>query len=141
MTKFRLTAPTLLPAALALALGATAAPAQEAAPADPYADRDTTWVLVMLDTVPFEATATLRFPQDGQVAGKAVCNNYSGPQDGDFPEFRTGVLMATRMACPDMAQEQVFLDALADMRLAARKDGMLILSDGGDRQMVFTAAE
>ncbi len=65
----------------------------------------------VLDSV----AATLEFPAEGQAAGNASCNRFTGPVTvaGDSVTF--GPLAVTRMACPEavMSQEGAYLDALA----------------------------
>src|SRR3954451_1808272 len=76
----------------------------------------TTW---QLEDLPGTALAdsvapTLEFPAEGQAAGSASCNRFSGPVTvaGDSVTF--GPLAVTRMACPEavMRQESAYLEAL-----------------------------
>ncbi len=57
---------------------------------------------------------TLEFPAEGQAAGNASCNRFTGPVTvaGDSVTF--GPLAVTRMACPEavMSQESAYLEAL-----------------------------
>lgn len=59
-------------------------------------------------------TLTATFTPDGQVAGNAGCNQYSGPYKLDGTALTVGPLVTTRMACdqPIMDQETAFLAAL-----------------------------
>ena len=76
----------------------------------------TTWRLEDLrGTAVLDSTApTLEFPAEGQAAGNASCNRFTGPfiVAGDSVTF--GPLAVTRMACPEavMSQESAYLDAL-----------------------------
>ena len=138
--KQNLTAATLI-ASLIASLTLAAGPTRAAEAIDPYSDPDTTWVLQVLDGQVFEAGTTLSFPEPGRVAGKATCNNYSGEMTATYPEFEVGPLISTRMACPDMELEQVFLDALAAMRGAVATDYILVLTGPDGGEMVFTPAD
>lgn len=108
---------------------------------DPFADRDTVWVLQVLNGEPFEADTTMNFAEPGRVAGKASCNNFSGPLLSDYPEFEIGMMISTRMACPDMESEQVFLDALATMKGIVATEEVLYLTGPDGNEMIFTPAE
>ena len=59
-------------------------------------------------------TLTATFTPDGQVAGNAGCNTYSGPYKLDGTSLTVGPLVTTRMACDQaiMDQETQFLAAL-----------------------------
>ena len=76
----------------------------------------TTWRLEDLrGPAVLDSTApTLEFPAEGQAAGNASCNRFTGPfiVAGDSVTF--GPLAVTRMACPEavMSQESAYLDAL-----------------------------
>jgi heat shock protein HslJ len=78
----------------------------------------TTWRLEDLrGTAVLDSTApTLEFPAEGQAAGNASCNRFTGPfiVAGDSVTF--GPLAVTRMACPEavMSQESAYLDALGE---------------------------
>ncbi|MBB93082.1 MAG: META domain-containing protein [Rhodobacteraceae bacterium] len=127
---------------LGLALGIAATTELKAeAHMDPYADPDTTWVLETLNEAPFEAPVTMTFPEPGRIAGKATCNTYAGPMEATFPDFQTGMLMTTRMACPEMDLERSFLTTLATMTEAEVTDSALVLSNGKGGQMVFVKGE
>jgi len=76
----------------------------------------TTWQLEDLPGTALadSAAPTLEFPAEGQAAGSASCNRFSGPVTvaGDSVTF--GPLAVTRMACPEavMRQESAYLEAL-----------------------------
>lgn len=104
-----------------------------------YANPDTRWALVELDGVPFPANATISFPEKGRIAGQAPCNSYSGTQTAPYPWFETGPIAATRRACPDLAAESAFFEALAQVRIAEVSGDTLILSNEDGRELVFKA--
>jgi len=125
--------------ALIAALCAAAAAAPAAAQS-PYDNPNVTWELTQIDTTFYKSKATLNFPEPGQVAGKAPCNNFTGMQKGTWPDFETGPLAVTRMACPEMAEENEFFRMLALMTSATTADETLTLSGDG-HLMIFIAAE
>jgi heat shock protein HslJ len=102
---------------------------------------DTIWQLTELAGDPVTVRATLQFPEAGQIAGQAPCNRYSAKLTAPYPRFETGPILSTRMACPDLAQETAFFDALADMSQAELLDDTLILQNDAGRDMVFKATE
>ena len=104
-----------------------------------YGAADTTWRLTSLDGQPFTARATLQFPAEGSVTGKAPCNSFSGTQTAPYPWFKLGPIRATRAACPELAAEKRFFTALSDMTLAEVSGAVLILSNDTGREMVFRA--
>ncbi|MBE1285914.1 MAG: META domain-containing protein [Rhodobacteraceae bacterium] len=102
-----------------------------------YGGADKIWVLSELDGNAFSARATLTFPEPGRIAGQSPCNTYSGQMEAPYPWFETGPLAVTRRACPDMAQEQVFLAALDAMTQSEVSGDVLVLSTEDGREMVF----
>ena len=102
----------------------------------------TTWQLEdlagagALDSV----AATLEFPTEGQVAGSASCNRFSGPVTiaGDSIVF--GPQAVTRMACPEpvMGQESVYLEALQHAeRFRVEGPFLYIYSAGREKPLRF----
>lgn len=124
--------------ALPLALLASAGLASETLM--PHAGGQT-WVLESLGGQPFEARATMTFPEAGRVAGDAPCNSYTGAMEADYPGFETGALVSTRRTCPDQRAEDRFLQALAEMRGITVLDNVLVLTAPNGDQLVFRAAE
>lgn len=102
-----------------------------------YVDRNATWRLIELDGKPFSARATISFPEKGAVAGNAPCNSYRARQSVPLPWFELGPILSTKMACRDLAAEQMFFDALENMSLAETLGDTLILRDDTGREMVF----
>lgn len=109
--------------------------------AQPYDAPDKTWRLVELNGKSFAANATLSFPEQGRVAGKAPCNAYNGSMSAPYPSFEVGPIAATKMACPDLAAESEFFAALDAARTAEGTDDTLILSNTDGLRMVFNAAD
>jgi heat shock protein HslJ len=105
-----------------------------------YGGADRVWTLTELDGAPFSARATLSFPDRGRIAGQAPCNRYFGTLTAPYPWFATDMLGSTKMACPDLAQEDAFFSALAAMTQAETLGNTLILRTDDGREMVFTAS-
>lgn len=102
-----------------------------------FVDPQSEYHLVELDGVAFTARATIAFPEQGRVVGQAPCNRYFATQSVPYPWFAIEGIGATRMACPDLAAETMFFDALEGMTLAEAVGNTLILSNSVGRQMVF----
>jgi len=106
-----------------------------------HGGQDRTWVLRSLDGAPFAARATLTFPEEGEIAGQAPCNRYSGQQTVPYPWFSAETIISSRRACPDLDAETRYLRALGQMTLAEIAGDTLILSNDAGREMVFRAGE
>ena len=106
-----------------------------------YAGAGSRWELREIDGTPFPAAAFLEFPEPGVIAGEAPCNRFSGRQTAPYPWFQVERLLATRRACPALAAEQLFLDALAKVTLAEVQGDTLLLSDPAGPVMVFERAQ
>jgi heat shock protein HslJ len=104
-----------------------------------YAGADSTWVLTELRGEPVAARATMQFPEAGVIAGQAPCNRYRAALLVPYPWFDSGPVAATRMACPDLAAEKAFFQALEAATLSEIRDDTLILSDDDTVLMVFKA--
>lgn len=102
---------------------------------------DRTWQLTEIDGTTFDARATITFPEEGKIVGEAPCNRYFAAQLQPYPWFEAAEIGTTRRACPDLARETAFLDALGAMTLAEVTETTLILSTPEGREMVFRAAE
>jgi len=106
-----------------------------------YADATTTYRLVELDGAAFDAQATIRFPEEGRIAGSGPCNAFSAQQGAPYPWFDVGPIAATKRACPDLAAEAAFFAALAEMTLSEVAGPVLILSNDSGRELLFRAAQ
>jgi heat shock protein HslJ len=58
-----------------------------------------------------------------------------------YPQFDTGPIGSTRMACPEMAAETAFLTALERATAAQLTDGTLTLSNTDGLSMIFNATD
>lgn len=92
-----------------------------------------------LNGVRFTALATISFPEKGRAGGQGPCNAWSAGQNAPYPWFELGPIAATRRACPDLAREAAFFDALSAARFAEVSGGVLILSNEAGGEMVFRA--
>lgn len=104
-----------------------------------YVAQGAVFELQSIDDRPFPQRATLTFPTEGQLAGEAPCNRYSGAQTVPYPWFRGERIVSTKRACPDLRAEQTYLAALSEMSLAEVSGSTLILSNDEGRKLVFTA--
>ncbi|MBE2276878.1 MAG: META domain-containing protein [Rhodobacteraceae bacterium] len=95
------------------------------------------WFLLALDGTRFSAEASLAFDAAGGVHGKAPCNRYSGPNGATLPAVDLSRLASTRMACPALAEENLYLQALAVMTAAELRDGHLLLTGPDGRRAEF----
>lgn len=103
----------------------------------PYDAPGVLWQLSEIDGKPFAARALLEFPGIGRISGQAPCNRFSGEFWSAYPWFDPGPLSATRRACPDLAEEDRFFEALERMTLAEADHEFLILTDDARGSMVF----
>ena len=106
-----------------------------------YAADEAIWRLEAINGAPFSARATLTFPKPGKIAGQAPCNRYFGTQTAPYPWFDVKEIASTKMACPDLKDENAFFTALEKMTLSEASGGTLILSNENGQDMVFKAAE
>lgn len=104
-----------------------------------FTDPTATYVLNLLNNEPFPARATIRFPQEGKIDGAGPCNSFQATQTAPYPWFEIGPIAATRMACPDLANESAYFSALGTMTISEVGGDVLILSNTEDGQMVFQA--
>lgn len=106
-----------------------------------FVDPATTYQLTEINGQAYAASATITFPEEGLIQGKAPCNSYSGEQTAPYPWFETSTLMVTRATCPQAAQERAFFAALGNMSLIEATGNFLILQNDDGDEMVFEAAQ
>lgn len=104
------------------------------------------WKLADLGGTPVlpDVDATMRFGEDGTVAGRGSCNRYSGPVDVSGDSISFGALASTRMACPGTVnrQEDAFFAALRDAyRWELKDSGLSIFRRGGASPLRFERLE
>lgn len=121
----------LSPVLAALLLAACVSPAMSEGEIE-----EVDWHLVGLEGQAVGWKASLRFDGDS-VTGKAPCNSFGGANAAKLPGVSLGPLRATRMACPDLAQEAAFFETLAAMQRAELDQGHLYLIGAEGRIMEF----
>lgn len=127
-----------LTALLALMLGVAPVLANGDAPVPPEYIAPQ-WMLVAIDGQPAPARATIELIEPGRIAGQGPCNRWFAGQSGALPEFRAEAIGATKMACPDMAAEAAFFDALQAMTRAEVTGPVTLTLTGPEgRSMEFT---
>ncbi len=102
----------------------------------------TTWQLIQLDgrsVQPREGAFSLHL-DEGRVAGIGACNRLSGTYTTTEKRALVfGPIASTRMACPDIEQEQRFLQVLAATTHYDMDGPMLILLCDGELRAVLQA--
>ncbi len=120
---------------LALASLAACAPLDETLTA--YAQGETVFRLSAINEMPVKNHTTMDIGTAGQISGTGPCNRYSATQTVPYPWFNLGPIAATKIACENLAEEQLFFAMLSDMSLVEILGGTLILSNTDGDQMVF----
>ena len=64
-----------------------------------------------------------------RVSGSGGCNRYTGPYKQEGATLTFGALAATRMACPNLGEEDAYFAALAKVASFRREGDMLMLMD------------
>ena len=127
--------PVVLLAACGGAGGNPAAPAWQAAAPVPAGK----FALETLGGAPFAARATLVFGPGRALSGQGPCNRWSAQLVVPLPAFRAGPVIATEMACTDLAAEAAFFAALAAATRADLTGDILVLSGPEGAEMDFRA--
>jgi heat shock protein HslJ len=98
------------------------------------------WVLVRLGDQPVTVQQGRPEPYivlqatSKQIAGHAGCNRLSGGYEIKADTLKLTHLTTTRMACPEIATEHAFLNALESVTHWRLMDNQLVLLDGGGAQ-------
>ncbi len=103
-----------------------------------FADPAAVYGLVELNGEPVTSDATVTFLTEGRVEGNGPCNAWSASQTAPYPWIELGPIAATRRACPELAFEGRFFEALTSVSLAEVSGPLLVLS-GDEVEMVFRA--
>jgi len=80
---------------------------------------------------------TLNISDTGRISGQGPCNNYSADQTAPYPWFAVGPILSTRRACPELAIEQAYFQALASMTISEVAGNILILSNDVKDTLTF----
>lgn len=104
----------------------------------------TEWQLVQLEGRSVEAKpgayTLILDAADGHVSGTGACNRLMGSYaTGERRALKIGPLATTKMACPDLDQEQQFLRALESTTHYDMDGPMLLLLSDGELRAVFQA--
>ncbi|KAF0115396.1 MAG: hypothetical protein FD150_1064 [Rhodobacteraceae bacterium] len=94
------------------------------------------WHLVGLEGQQVAWEASLRLDGD-KVTGMAPCNRFFGTNTAALPDVSFGAIGATKMACPDLAAESVFFEAMQAMQRSELDQGHLFLIGPEGRIMEF----
>lgn len=84
------------------------------------------WHLVGLEGQEVDWEASLRLDGD-KVSGKAPCNRWFATNAAALPAVSIQSIGATKMACPDLAAESAYFEALQAMQRAELDQGHLFL--------------
>jgi len=71
-----------------------------------------------------------------RVSGSGGCNRYTGPYKQEGATLTFGALAATRMACPNLGEEDAYFAALAKVASFRREGDMLMLMDKSGAPLV-----
>ena len=94
------------------------------------------WTLTRIDGFPVTFTATLDLSQPGKLTGQAPCNSYGGTLSAEGQKFIPGPILSTKMACDELADENLYLQALQMTESAVVAGDLLTLT--GEQVLVFT---
>lgn len=79
---------------------------------------------------------------DGRISGTGACNRLSGTYTTDESRaLKIGPLRSTRMACPQLADEQKFFEALETTTHYDMDGPMLLLLSDGELRAVLQATD
>lgn len=102
----------------------------------------TEWQLIQLDGRSVKAapeTFVLKL-ENGSVSGAGACNRLMGSyKTGERRALKIGPLATTKMACPNLDQEQQFLRALESTTHYDMDGPMMLLLSNGELHAVFQA--
>lgn len=104
-----------------------------------YANPQAIYVLKSINGTAFDAPASIAFPEQGTVIGNGPCNSFQASQSVPYPWFDLGAIAATRRACPDLAREQTYFEALATTTLVEVSGPTLLLTNTDGAELVFQA--
>ena len=95
------------------------------------------WTLIEIIGVPVQTSGSVQDAHlvfdadDQQITGSGSCNRIFGPYEiGKKNTLKFGEIGATRMACPNTAFENKFLETLKSVRYYQQAGGQLLLKNG-----------
>jgi heat shock protein HslJ len=100
------------------------------------------WRLVAIDGQPYTARALIAYPDDRtRIVGQGPCNRFTATRvTTPFPTDAVTGITATEMACDDLAAEQQFFAALAEMQRMGVGIGALYMVNDAGRRLDFVPA-
>jgi len=100
------------------------------------------WELQLINDVPVTVgnkLPSLEFHLDeNRIAGFGGCNRINGPVQRNGQNLKFGLIIATKMACPDLETESRFLKLLTNRTWKYEIDGKNLILTDGNEQLVFT---
>ncbi len=96
------------------------------------------WHLQSLQGKAPPVPVTLLLDADGRASGAAPCNRYFGAYDAGAEALEFGPIASTKRACPELAFEGAYFNALAQVTAYRLEAGLLTLSGPQDMTAVFT---
>ncbi|PST84080.1 hypothetical protein C7T94_04915 [Pedobacter yulinensis] len=98
------------------------------------------WELTELPgkTLPANGKGTLNI--DGnKIGGKAFCNGFGGSVEVTGNKIRIGEIISTKMFCEQLSEfEQAYISALERANTVKMEGAKLVLSDDGQKLLVFS---
>lgn len=101
----------------------------------------TVWTLTEFEGGDPVFSASITFPEQGQIAGKGPCNSFTAAQSAPYPWVEITDLAATKRACPELDGEAKFFQAISAAVLAEVAGKVMILTTQDGSEMVFGAVE
>ncbi|WP_166418215.1 META domain-containing protein [Cochlodiniinecator piscidefendens] len=102
-----------------------------------YIDTTATWSLSSLDGEAYLNSATIAFPTEGHVVGRAPCNSFTAEQSAPYPWISIESIASTRALCPEIEAESEFFELLQSMSIVEVSGRILILTNEAGVQMTF----
>lgn len=100
------------------------------------------WRLTAIDGQPYTARALIAYPAGGRkLVGVGPCNRFTARRvTAPFPTDAVTDIVATEMACDDLAEEQRFLAALSEMQRRGVSSTALYMVNDAGRRLDFVPA-
>lgn len=103
----------------------------------------TEWQLIQLGgqaIQPKEGAFTITLSAEGKLSGSGACNRLMGSyKTDDKRSLKIEPLASTRMACPDLKEEQAFISAIESATHYDMDGPMLLILSRGELRAVFQA--
>ncbi len=103
---------------------------------------NTTWELQLINDLPVTVYNKLPYLEfqlkDNRFAGFGGCNQISGPVQHSGNTLKFGMIIATKMACPDLETESQFLQLLNNRTWSYKIEGSNLVLTDGNEQLIFT---